>query len=277
MSYASRLEGGSTLALVKDLPIEEQFSALSEVGIKWAEFSYSFDYYMNQLDFPKNAEKYAKYAADAGVGLWSLHLPFSSNGLDISQTKAAWRAQAQYTNRVLIDAAGDIGVKVIVMHPSSEPIDDEERADRMKWSRELTMMFAEQCDKRGMRLAVENLPRTCLCNTASEMIELLRGTGANVVFDTNHSLHQDNPSFIREITDAGLKIISLHISDYDFVNERHRLPGDGINDWKAILSELERAGYDGPLLYEVGRYPVERDAVTPEMVAKNIEWLKSVY
>ena len=277
MGYASKLETASTLALVSHLPIEEQFPALAEVGIKWGEFSYSFDYYMNTLDFPKNAEKYAKMASDAGVGLWSLHLPFSSCGLDISQTKAAWRSYANYTNRVLIDAAGEIGVKVIVMHPSSEPIAEDDREGRKKWCREMVMQFAEQCDRFGMRLAVENLPRTCLCNTAAEMVEILSGTGAGVVFDTNHSLKQDNPSFIREITDAGLKIISLHISDYDFVDERHRLPGDGVNDWAAILRELERAGYAGPLLYEVGRYPKERDAVTPEMVAENMKWLKSVY
>lgn len=277
MAYANKLETASTLALVNHLPIKEQFEALAAVGIQHAEFSYSFDYYMNELDFPKNAEKIANYASDAGVGLWSLHLPFSSSGLDISQTKDAWRSYAKYTNRVLIDAAGDIGVKVIVMHPSSEPIADDDREGRKKWCRELVMQFAEQCDRLGMRLAVENLPRTCLCNTAAEMIEILSGTGAGVVFDTNHSLKQENPSFIRELTDADLKIISLHISDYDFVDERHRLPGDGINDWAAILRELERAGYNGPLLYEVGRYPKGRDAVSPEMVAENMKWLKSIY
>ena len=40
MAYASKLEGGSSLALVKDLPIEEQFSALAEVGIK-VRYNYS--------------------------------------------------------------------------------------------------------------------------------------------------------------------------------------------------------------------------------------------
>lgn len=276
MAYANKLETASTLALVNHLPIKKQFEALAAVGIQHAEFSYSFDYYMNELDFPKNADKFARYASDAGVGLWSLHLPFSFE-LDISQTRNTWRSYAKYTNRVLIDAAGDIGVKVIVMHPSSEPITADDREGRKRWCREMVMQFAEQCDRLGMRLAVENLPRTCLCNTAAEMIEILSGTGAGVVFDTNHSLKQDNPSFIRELIDADLKILSLHISDYDFVDERHRLPGDGVNDWAAILRELERAGYNGPLLYEVVRYPNGRDAVSPEMVAENMKWLTSIY
>ena len=47
----------------------------------------------------------------------------------------------------------------------------------------------------------------------------------------------------------------MHVSDYDFVDERHLLPGEGLNDWPVIVSLLEDAGYDGPFLYEVRRMP----------------------
>ena len=124
-----------------------------------------------------------------------------------------------------------------------------------------------------MKLAVENLPRTCLCNRSAEMIALLRDTGAGVVFDTNHSLVEENVAFLKALTDAGLEILSLHISDYDFVDERHRLPGDGINDWKGIMSVLEQAGYHGPLMYEVPKQPKEREPITTAQLSENMRKL----
>jgi sugar phosphate isomerase/epimerase len=50
----------------------------------------------------------------------------------------------------------------------------------------------------------------------------------------------------------GSRIITLHVSDYDFIDERHLLPGEGKNDWAAIVDALERADYAGPWMYEVG-------------------------
>ena len=65
---------------------------------------------------------------------------------------------------------------------------------------------------------------------------------------------EDNLTFIKNV---GRKIVTLHVSDYDFIDERHLLPLKGKNDWKAILASLEKdAGYRGPFLYEVsGRDP----------------------
>ena len=50
----------------------------------------------------------------------------------------------------------------------------------------------------------------------------------------------------------GKKIITLHVSDYDFVNERHWLPGEGKNDWQAIYKALQEIEYNGVWLYELG-------------------------
>ena len=47
------------------------------------------------------------------------------------------------------------------------------------------------------------------------------------------------------------RLISLHISDYDFINERHWLPGEGKLDWQAILNAFKNIGYNGVWLYEI--------------------------
>lgn len=271
MTYAQGLKRGSSLCFLGKLD-REALHTMREAGIDAAELSFGFDYYMNKIDFPRNWERFARDAADEGVELWSIHLPFSGR-LDISNMNNELRAVTLYTNRVLIEAAGKAGVKVAVLHPSSEPIDDEARPERLRRSREAIIALREECDRAGMKLAVENLPRTCLCNRAQEMIGLLTGTGAGVVFDTNHSLIEENVSFLSQLIDGGLDILSLHISDYDFVDERHRLPGDGINNWSGLIAQLERAGYTGPLMYEVPCQPKERDIITIEQLADNMKRL----
>ena len=72
--------------------------------------------------------------------------------------------------------------------------------------------------------------------------------GLYACFDTNHSLKDDNVEFVRAL---GSRIIALHVSDYDFINERHRMPFDGKNDWKGIMNALKEAGYSGTWNYEV--------------------------
>ncbi len=274
----SELKTGSSLSFFKEVS-PEVFSTLKRLDIDCFEYSFNFNYYMNVLDYTRRAGVYASMAAAAGVEQWSLHLPFAG-GLDISNRIPNLRAITLYTNREIIRAAGAAGVKVIVMHPSSEPIKDEDRPERMALAREAIEILSAECEKAGCRLAVENLPRTCLCRTSDEMISLLSGTGAGMVFDTNHCLEEDNVHYIRAVHEAGIELLSLHISDYyrdadGVLDERHDLPGTGINDWKLLLDTILETGYSGPLMYEVTRSPKLRGSeITPEQLGENIKLLR---
>ena len=271
MTYGQTLKKGTSLCFTGSLSAES-FADLKANGIDAVEFSFSKARYYDEFDFVNRAQEYADRVREAGLEWWSLHLPFSGK-LDISILDDELRADIMKINTEMILAAGKAGCKVAVLHPSSEPISDDIRPQRLAYSRENIIRLREVCDSVGMKLAVENLPRTCLCNRSAEMINLLRGTGAGVVFDTNHSLVEENVEFLTALTDAGLEILSLHISDYDFVDERHRLPGDGINNWKGILAALEKVGYKGPLMYEVPKQPKEREPITTAQLFENMEKL----
>ena len=58
----------------------------------------------------------------------------------------------------------------------------------------------------------------------------------------------DPADFIRHF---GEKIITMHVSDFDHIKERHWLPGEGKNDWQKILRSLIDVGYNGVWLYEI--------------------------
>ena len=103
---------------------------------------------------------------------------------------------------------------------------------------------------------MENLPRTVLGKNSDEVIELISAhPDLKVVFDTNHLLSQDPIEFIKKV---GKSIVSTHVSDYDKIDEKHWLPGEGSADFYAIASALEEIGYTGPWLYEVLLYNTER-------------------
>ena len=40
--------------------------------------------------------------------------------------------------------------------------------------------------------------------------------------------------------------MTLHVSDFDGVDERHWMPGKGIVDWNDVIAALVEVGYEGP-------------------------------
>ena len=188
-------------------------------------------------------------ANEYGIELWSFHLPFLPfETIDISQPSLADYTVKYFCS--LIDKASAIGIKTFVVHPSGEPIDEADRAMRLECAKKSLLALAEYASAKDATIAVEDLPRTCLGRNSSDILALISvHPSLRVCFDTNHLLNEDISHFISAV---GGKIITTHISDYDFVNERHWLPGEGQIDWVSLKNALSAIGYDGYWLYELG-------------------------
>lgn len=230
---------------------DADFTALYDSGIREVELS-SGDIapFYEQLDFTHKSKEIASLAHSHGVNISSVHLPFAPFAkIDPSTPDPEVRKNIIARQSELIRAAGDAGIRIAVIHPSGEPSRAEERAERLENAIGVIGVLAEQAEKEGVTLALENLPRTCLCRTHDEMLLFLSAIPSlKVCFDTNHSLTENNADYIAAVAD---KIATLHVSDYDFVDERHWLPGRGKNDWNKIISLLESSGYFGRWLYEL--------------------------
>lgn len=197
----------------------------------------------------------AENAKKAGITLLSYHLPFGEKN-DISCIDAEIRKNAIAWQKELIEKATDIGIKRFIIHPSYEPIADEEREMRLNLSREGLKELAEYADERDAVICVEDLPRSCLGHTVDEMLYLVGSDERlRVCFDVNHLLtvygctHKD---FVEALGD---KIVTCHMSDYDFVDEKHFFCGNGDLNWDELIGLLEGIGYNGPFLYEGGFAP----------------------
>ncbi|PWL48436.1 MAG: sugar phosphate isomerase/epimerase [Clostridiales bacterium] len=247
----------------------EVFSEYRKAGIRVAELSQTYEALV-EAGFYDRPKRISDAAAAEGVTLRSLHLPFSK-ALHIDHPDDEADRAAVDTYRRSMHAAAEAGIRVFVVHPSYEPIGGD-RPQRMERSRSNLALLVREAESLGARLCVENLPRTCLLNSSAEMIDCLKAVpGLYMCFDSNHLLGEANPDFLRLLYEAGLagRIGNVHISDYDFIDERHELPGNGKNDWPAIIAGLEKLDYDGPFLYEPHANSPGRAVITPAMVAES--------
>ena len=226
-----------------DFVNEQLFSDMASAGIKNIEIS--LDKKKSEaLDYAQLKEWSEKY----GVKLWSFHLPFwPFDEIDISSPAIAEKTVSYLMG--FIRKASEIGINKFVIHASGEPIKEEDRSLRMNIAKNSLYLLCEEAKKYGSVICVEDLPRTCLGRSSSDILELLTAhPDLRVCFDTNHLLDEKITDFIYAIGD---KIVATHISDYDFNNERHWLPGEGKNDWLSIYHALKDVGYKGPWLYEI--------------------------
>ena len=226
---------------------EELFFQYEKAGIRAMELAIEEDKYETF-----NYEMAKKWADNHNVQLWSLHLPFRpTEKVNFASNDELVRTNTleYYTN--IIKRASKAGIKIFVVHPNSnEPIEEgEERAKKIEQIKKYLDMLAENAYKEGCVVAVENLPRSCIARNSDELLDLMKANEKlRVCYDTNHLMGQEATEFIKAV---GEKIITLHVSDYDFMNERHWLPGEGKNDWQKILKALRKVGYNGVWLYEI--------------------------
>lgn len=224
---------------------ESLFSSYREAGLEAMEISPRTQ---ECPDFDFAQAK--KWADEYGVLLNSFHLPFYPfSELEISVSDAEVRERTVAYLAELIRRAGDVGIDKFVIHPSGEPIDEADRTERMETSKESLARLSRVAVASGGVLAVENLPRTCLGRNSDEMLELVSADpDLGICFDTNHLLKENFEDFLRKVGD---KVVTIHVSDYDFKDERHWLPGEGELDWNRMYDALLACGYRGPWLYEI--------------------------
>ena len=135
------------------------------------------------------AIKVKNRADKAGIVIWSVHLPFGGP-YDISQTNDTLRQRAVELNmNDMILSAKIVAPEKFVIHPSAEPISNEERATRIVASKKSLQELAAKAKELNIPLLVENLPRTCLGNTSTELLEIINGIDNTAIcFDVNHLL-----------------------------------------------------------------------------------------
>lgn len=223
------------------------WAAAAEAGFTDGEID--TDKWLSKEEMLAASQKFYDDLKEGGIQATSFHLPFGHQW-DVSSQDAALREKVLPQLSDMLRWCGERGISIAVLHASYEPIPEEDRQERLQIAAESIGILAKAGKEYGVQVAVEDLPRTCLGNCADDLLVLTgQGETAGVCFDVNHLLKETHREFMEKV---GNLVITTHLSDYDKVDERHWLPGEGCIDWKELREMFEAVGYTGRYLFELG-------------------------
>jgi len=182
----------------------------------------------------------------SGLYFNGVHVSFGHHW-DFSSTDEEKRTEAVSNFASIAPVIDEYSPNCYVIHGSYEPVAPENREGQIA---ALKKSLSEMLKITKTTIAVEILPRTCLLNTAKEangIIDSMDSEQIKVCVDVNHFLQETAENGVLGLGD---RIVTTHISDHDYENERHWLPGEGKIDWMALIGAFEKIGYDGVFNYE---------------------------
>lgn len=229
---------------------EGAFEVLARTPVRTVEYFCA----EGRFEQPDHIRRVGESARANGVQVRSVHAPFGKT--DISDADEAGRRASIDSVVRALDVAGELGARIVVVHGSKEPVEDAAREHRLSQCVRSLNELCKRASQRGLILALETLPRTCLGNRLAEMQWILGivDGALNVCYDVNHvTLYEPVKETLLAL---GERIVTLHVSDHDGVDERHWIPGRGVTNWQAFVEGLDAIGYRDCLLHE---------AVDPEL------------
>jgi sugar phosphate isomerase/epimerase len=227
-------------------PTVEKWRSVVKAGIGEAELSVRFTQCGSAGKYIEIAKEYFKMLTEGGLHVSSIHLPFGPE-LDVSSPEKGDAVVKDMES--ILDWAMEKKIGIAVIHPSFEPIDLRDRPARLTKAVESIKTLGDYAETKHIILAVEDLPRTCLGNCAEEMLILTgNGQNASICFDVNHLLLESHKNFF---TKTAPYIVTTHFSDYDRIDERHWLVGDGCIDWVELIGLFEKCNYKGRYVFEL--------------------------
>lgn len=216
----------------------------------------------------REAGAIAGWLRDAGLTAHSIHAPIT-NALrqgewgDVWSTAAADSARRQIAvaeaSKAMAFAAA-IGAKVVVTHlgvPDGMPTPGPDN-DPGALARSLAALAAE-ARSRLLTLALEVIPnrlstpealvaRLETASDASDDADEIVGHG--ICLDVGHAHLMSGA--VDAIETAGGHLVTTHIHDNAGRRDDHLVPFQGTINWSALVMAMEKVGYDGVWMFEIG-------------------------
>ena len=183
---------------------------------------------------------------ELGLYFNGVHVPFG-RAWDFSSIDEEKRSGAVASFAAIASIIDEYSPNCYIVHGSYEPVAVENREAQIS---ALKKSLSEMLKVTKTTIAVEVLPRTCLLNTAAEanaIIDSMASEQIRICVDVNHFLQETSEMGVLGL---GKRIVTTHISDHDYENERHWMPGEGKIDWMALIGSFEKIGYEGVFNYE---------------------------
>ncbi|MDD3726030.1 MAG: sugar phosphate isomerase/epimerase [Candidatus Ratteibacteria bacterium] len=229
----------------------------------------------------KEIEQMGRQYKDAGIELYSFHLPFSQEDDITSFYETKRRDVVQRLSRTM-EQASLLGSKVVILHPSTSHFCIEvEGFDRylqqMERSLETLIPAAEEMK---ITIALENmLPGIDGERFGSRpehftiFVEKFAHPHLGFCLDTGHanvSCESDGPMIFFDVMQKYL--VAFHIQDNSGDRDIHLAPGYGLIDWNTFFKKMDEINFSHPACIETPPFgPADHYKYSPDAWKKMFE------
>jgi sugar phosphate isomerase/epimerase len=265
----------------------DHFQAIAAHGFEMVEVFATrthFDYHN-----PAAVADLQQWIAEAGLTLRSVHAPTAerfiggvwSGSMSIASADPALRERAVRDTLQALYVARRIPIAVLVLHlgiPRMQPRDADVGAqDGRGAAKKSVEEIVKAAAPLGVRVAVEVIPNEI--SRAGSLVhfieEELDGLDVGICLDFGHA-HIDG-DVVDAVETVSEHVIATHLHDNRGRSDDHLMPMDGTIDWAGALTAVQKIGYDGPLVFEVGAHGPAKDSLARLKKAreKMERWLTS--
>jgi sugar phosphate isomerase/epimerase len=236
-----------------------------------------FDYHN-----PAAVAELQQWIAEAGLVLHSVHAPVGESFtggrwgalLSLASADNDARARASGEAERALHIARRIPVSVLVTHlglPRTQPRDEARvgTGDTRAAARRSIEELQRAAEPLGVRIAVEVIPNEL--SRAGSLVhfveEDLEGPNVGICLDFGHA-HLDG-ELVDTIETVSEHLIATHVHDNRGRHDDHLLPFDGTIDWPGALTAVQKVGYDGTLMLEIGPQGSPKETLKRAQLARH--------
>jgi sugar phosphate isomerase/epimerase len=191
-------------------------------------------------DIPKH--EVAARVRDAGLLLENIHAPYENSNNLWSEDRTV--RDAAVRNRIgWVEDCAKYDVPIMVMHITC----GVDQPEPNNYGLDSIARILETAEALGVTVAIENTRRVDYLETVMREI-----TSPNLGFcyDTSHDwATSETPTTL--LRQWSHRLVNVHLSDNDGLEDRHWLPGEGIVDWMDVCDILSGLSFPGHLMLEV--------------------------
>jgi sugar phosphate isomerase/epimerase len=243
--------GVNTYSYIWTTRAEECVRRLADLGYRTFELMvHPVHLPLDDLD-PADRRRLASLLVQVGARDCTLNLPSLDQNLASALSRV--RAFSVEMFRDVIDLASDLGIECLVTVPGRmSPLFPPPEEKRTAWMQESVEALLPHAEKRGVRLAIENVPVAAFPDAAS-LGSFVRGFDTDrigVCYDAAnaHFIGESPAEGIRQLADV-LRV--FHLSDTGRAAWKHDRIGTGTVPFAELAPALIQAGFSGPSIMEI--------------------------
>lgn len=190
---------------------------------------------------------------ELGLIAYSFHAPFAGH-IDISALNSHERLVACDEIYRAADAAKELGVRYLVIHPGPERdgIPKSERYERMENAANSLNEVSRHCQEIGVGFVLENMLPHLFSGHIRDLMWILgalQTTNVGICLDTGHALLSGDLHTVAQKLSGHLWMV--HASDNNGTFDDHLPPGDGKVPWGSLWQHLQSVRFSGAVILEI--------------------------